>query len=111
MKYILFGEGPLARGELGSRSPELAQKTAELAKDEKKYGKVIMPAHYYATGKFVAIVEFDNARQIANRMTLYGVGAIYKEVYPLIPGEDWSAASQEHRELMEARLKGMLKGK
>jgi hypothetical protein len=110
MKYMLICEGPMARGELSPRVPELNKKTADLLKDEKKYGKVIMPPHYYGSGKIVAIVECDSARQLANRMNLYAPSVIYKEVHPLIPAEDWSAAGQEHQELQVARLKSIVKG-
>jgi len=108
MKYILFGEGRLARGELPLRADsEVSRETAELRKDEEKYGKVILPAHYYSTGKSVAVVEFDNARQLANRLALGALGVTYTKAYPLIPGEDYGAANREHRELQERRWKAL----
>lgn len=107
MKYIVFGEGPPARGQLGAQDPDLSKKTTESLKDEKKYGKAILPAHYYATGKFIAVLEFDNPRQMANRFALYSPGVLYTKIYPLIPSEDMSPATQEHQELMETRLKAI----
>jgi len=95
MKYVLFFEGPLARGKLSSRSPEESAKRSEARKDEKKYGKTILEAHYYATGKGIAIVEFDNYKQIANRMAL-GEPEIIYQICPLIPGTDMGEASQAH---------------
>lgn len=93
MKYVLFYEAPQARdGPL--QSPEERKKQREerqnAMKDEKKFGKVILPAHLYATGKGLAIIEFDNPKQIANRMA-YGApdgnksGVRYK-IMPLIEG-------------------------
>ena len=92
MKYVLFFETPMARdAPLGSheeRKKQLSHRL-EAMKDEKKYGKTLLPAHQYATGKGLAIVEFDNAKQIANRMA-YGApdgktGVKYK-IMPLIEG-------------------------
>ena len=94
MKYILFAEAPPARGELGERPKERAKKI-EARKDEKKYGKVTLEPHFYATGKLVLVVEFDSPRQLANRMAIGAPDLLYK-AYPLIPGDDWGAAMEEH---------------
>ena len=93
MKYVLFFETPMARDapleSLEERKKQLA-KRLEAMKDEKKYGKTVLPAHQYATGKGLAIVEFDNPKQIANRMA-FGApdgnksGVRYK-IMPLIEG-------------------------
>ena len=91
MKYILFFEGPLARGQISSRSPEESATIGEARKDEKKYGKMILEAHYYATGKGIAIVDFDNHKQIANRMALGQPDIIYK-ICPLLSATDMSEA-------------------
>ena len=96
MKYILFFEGPLARGIKSSRSSTESAKISEARKDEKKYGKTILEAHWYETGKGIAIVEFDNHKQIANRMTLGEPDVIYK-ICPLIPGSDMSEARRAQK--------------
>ncbi len=95
MKYVLFFEGPLARGQTSSRSPEESAKNSEARKDEKKYGKTILEAHYYETGKGIAIVDFDDHEQIANRMALGLPDIIYK-ICPLISGTDMSEARRAH---------------
>jgi hypothetical protein len=94
MKYILFAEAPPARGKLGT-GREDREKKIEMRKDEEKYGKVILEPHFYSTGKLILVVDFDNPRQMANRMALGAPELIYK-AYPLIPGEDWGAAMDEH---------------
>jgi len=94
MKYILFAEAPPARGKLGS-GPEASAKKIEARKDEKKYGKVILEPHFYATGKLVLVVEFDNPQQYANRMAIGTPDLIYK-AYPLVSGDDWGKAMREH---------------
>ena len=93
MKYVLFFETPMARdGPLPSAEEreEERKKRTEALKDEKKFGKVILPGHQYATGKGLAIIEFDNTKQIANRMALNAPdgnksGVRYK-IMPLIEG-------------------------
>ncbi len=94
MKYVLFFEGAPARGKLGGSREERA-KSMEARKDEKKYGKTILEGHFYATGKGIAIVEFDNPKQIANRMALGIPDLIYK-ICPLVPGPDWGEAMEAH---------------
>jgi len=94
MKYILFAEAPPARGKLGLATGP-SKKKIEARKDEKKYGKVIFEPHFYATGKLVLVVEFDNPTQYANRMAIGAPDLIYK-AYPLVPGEDWGKAMAEH---------------
>ena len=103
MKYVLFYEAPQARAA-PLPSPEdrkkMYKKRQEDMKDEKKYGKTIVPAHLYATGKGLAIVEFDNPKQIANRMA-YGapdgkMGVKYK-IMPLIEGSMFQESMAEIR--------------
>ena len=69
-------------------------------KDEEKYGKTIVPAHLYATGKGLAIVEFKNQKQIANRMAFGApdgkTGVKYK-IMPLIEGSVYQASLAEIR--------------
>ena len=93
MKYVLFFDTPQARGgsllSLDLRKKERS-KREESIKDEKKYGKIVFPAHQYATGKGLVIVEFDDPKQIANRMALNApdgdeTGVRYK-IMPLIEG-------------------------
>jgi hypothetical protein len=94
MKYILFGEMPPARGEPDT-TPEERKEAQELRKNEEKYGKVILEPHWYATGKAVVVVEFDNPQQMANRLALGIKDHIYT-IYPLIPREEWRNAMNEH---------------
>jgi hypothetical protein len=94
MKYILFAEAPPARGKLGAGT-EVTEKKVEIRKDEKKFGKVILEPHFYATGKLVLILEIDNLQQLANRMAL-GVPDLIYTAHPLINGDDWGKAMREH---------------
>jgi len=94
MKYVLFYEAPPARGKLGSGPEERAKRRWAL-KDEKKYGKTILEGHMYATGKGIAIVEFDNLKQLANRMALNSPDVIYKPM-PLIPGSTMQESMKDH---------------
>ena len=90
MKYILFFEGPPAQGKVPTGDPEKIKKGREAVQtDEKKYGKTILPAHFYASGKGVAIVEFDNPKQIANRMAAGTPNTIYKRISPLVLASSW----------------------
>ena len=90
MKYILFFEGPPAKGKLPSGDPEELAKQRELVQtDEKTYGKTILPAHFYASGQGIAIVEFDNPQQIANRMAAGTPNTIYKRISPLVLASSW----------------------
>jgi hypothetical protein len=92
MKYVLFFEAPPARNA-PLMSPEERKKEYELRqammKDEEKYGKTIFPAHIYATGKGLAIVEFKNQKQMANRMAFNfpdGTTGVQYKIMPLIEG-------------------------
>ena len=97
MKYILFFEGPPARGKTPSGDPEeLKKRREEVQTNEKKYGKTIIPAHFYASGQGVAVVEFDNPEQIANRMAAGTPITVYKKISPLVPATYWGAAVEEH---------------
>jgi hypothetical protein len=97
MKYVLFFEGPPARGKLPSGDPEKTAKRREAVQtDEKKYGKTILRAHFYASGQGLAIVEFDNPQQIANRMAANTPNTIYKKISPLVPGPSWGEALEAH---------------
>jgi hypothetical protein len=97
MKYVLFFEGPPAKGKVPSGDPEKLSKQRELVQtDEKKYGKTILRAHFYASGQGLAIVEFDNPQQIANRMAAGTPNTIYKKISPLVPGPDWGEALSSH---------------
>ena len=93
MKYVLFYEGPAARGIIGDT--ESYTSSQEAMKDEKKYGKVILEGHQYATGKGIAIVEFDDPKQIANRMALNSPMVKYK-IMPLIKGKVFQESMREH---------------
>jgi ATP-dependent protease HslVU (ClpYQ) ATPase subunit len=104
MKYVLFFDTPQARdGPLPSlemRKKEIIERQ-EVMKDEKKYGKTVFPAHQYATGKGLAIVEFDNPKQIANRMAFNTPdgnksGVVY-QIMPLIEGTMFQESLNEIR--------------
>ncbi len=97
MKYVLFFEGPPAKGKSPSGDPEeLAKQREAVQTDEKKYGKTILRAHFYASGKGIAVVEFDNPKQIANRMAAGTPNTVYKKISPLVPGPYWGEALEAH---------------
>jgi len=56
----------------------------------------IIPAHFYASGQGVAVVEFENPEQIANRMAAGTPITVYKKISPLVPATYWGAAVEEH---------------
>ena len=104
MKFVLFFDTPQARdGPLPSAAEikkEMEHRLTVL-KDEKKYGKTIVPAHQYATGKGLAIIEFEDAKQIANRMAFNAPdgnksGVVYK-MMPLIEGTMYQESLAEIR--------------
>ena len=95
MKYLVFAELPPARGK-PDLPPEERAHTQELRKNEEKYGKIILEPHWYATGKVVTVIEFDNPKQIANRLAL-GIDDHIYTLHPLIPKDDWIDAMNEHK--------------
>ncbi len=103
MKYVLFYEAPQARDaplqSADERKKQLTKRQVDM-KDEEKYGKTIVPAHLYATGKGLAIVEFKNQKQIANRMAYGapdGVTGVRYKIMPLIEGAVYQASLAEIR--------------
>lgn len=67
MLYLLFWEQkemPPAERE------KFSQKAREERGKEEKYGKEILPPHFYETGKGITVVEIDDPKQLANRMAL-----------------------------------------
>lgn len=97
MKFVLFYETPQASRV--KQDPDVRQKnikkSQDARKDEEKYGKVVMQGHLYATGKGIAIIEFSDAKQMANRMALNNPDVQYK-AYPLVKGELFQEALKEH---------------
>ncbi len=88
---------PQPKGKLPSGDPDKLAKLRELVQtDEKKYGKTILRAHFYASGQGIAIVEFDNPKQIANRMAAGTPNTIYKKISPLVPATNWGEALSAH---------------
>jgi len=73
-----------------------SKRREEVQTNEKKYGKTIIPAHFYASGQGVAVVEFENPEQIANRMAAGTPITVYKKISPLVPATYWGAAVEEH---------------
>ena len=67
MKYLLFWE---QKEMPPSEREKFSTKAREERGNEEKYGKEILPPHYYETGKGITVVEITDPRQLANRMAL-----------------------------------------
>ena len=91
MKYLLFWEqkemDPAERAEF-SRSAR------EERRDEERFGKVILPPHFYETYKGVTVVEIDDPKQLANRMALVAPYTRIRAV-PLIRSTVFSESTEE----------------
>ena len=44
----------------------------------------------------IAIVEFDNPKQIANRMAAGTPNTVYKKISPLVPATNWGESLEAH---------------
>ncbi len=91
MKYLLFWEqkdiDPEERAKISLRA-------REARKDEEKYGKIVLPPHFYATFKGVTVVEIDDPKQLSNRMALVAPYTRIKAV-PLIRSTMYSESVEE----------------
>jgi len=91
LKYLLFWEQkdiPL------EERAKIAQGAREERKDENKYGKIVLPPHFYASLKGVTVVEIDDPKQLANRMALVAPYTRIKAV-PLIRSTIYSQSVAE----------------
>ncbi len=91
MKYLLFWE----QKEINPKErTKFSRRVREERRDEAKYGKVVLPPHFYATYKGVTVVEIDDPRQLANRMALVAPYTHIKAL-PLIRSTMYSEAVEE----------------
>jgi len=74
---------------------KISQRAREERKNEEKYGKIILPPHFYATLKGISIVEIDDPKQLANRMALVAPYTTIRAV-PLIRTTMFSESMEEH---------------
>jgi len=91
MKYLLFWEQEDIDPEERAR---ISRRAREERKDEERYGRVVLPPHFYATFKGVTVVEIDDPRQLANRMALVAPYTRIRAV-PLIRSTMFSEAMEE----------------
>lgn len=91
MKYLLFWEQKDIDPE---ERAKISRRAREARKDEEKYGKVVLPPHFYATYKGVTIVEIDDPKQLSNRMALVAPYTRIKAV-PLIMSTTYSESVEE----------------
>ena len=91
MKYLLFWEQKEIDPEERAR---FSRRAREARRDEGKYGKVVLPPHFYATYKGVTVVEIDDPKQLANRIALVAPYTRIKAV-PLIRSTMVSEAMEE----------------
>jgi len=91
LKYLLFWEqkkmDPAERAEF-------SREAREERRDEERFGKVILPPHFYATYKGVTVVEIDDPKQLANRMALVAPYTRIRAV-PLIRSTLFSESAEE----------------
>jgi hypothetical protein len=94
LKYLIFWEQKEMPLE---ERMKFSEKARDERRDEEKYGKIILPPHFYASLKGVTIIEIDNPQQLANRMALVAPYTRIKAV-PLIRSTMYSHAVEElHR--------------
>ena len=91
MKYLLFWE----QKEMDpAERAEFSRGAREERRDEERFGKVILPPHFYETYKGVTVVEIDDPKQLANRMALVAPYTRIKAV-PLIRSTLFSESAEE----------------
>ena len=91
MMYLLFWE----QKEMPPMEREkFSIKAREERGNEEKYGKEILPPHFYETGKGVTVVEINDHKQLANRMALIDPYTTIKAL-PLIRTTMYSDSVQE----------------
>ena len=86
MKYLLFWEQE-------GVDPEERARISRRAREE-RYGRVVLPPHFYATFRGVTVVEIDDPRQLANRMALVAPYTRIRAV-PLIRSTMFSEAAEK----------------
>jgi len=91
MKYLLFWEQEGVDPEERAR---ISRRARVERRDEERYGRVVLPPHFYATFKGVTVVEIDDPRQLANRMALVAPYTRVRAV-PLIRSTMFSEAVEE----------------
>ena len=91
MKYLLFWE---QREMDPAERAEFSRGAREARKDEARFGKVVLPPHFYETCKGVTVVEIDDAKQLANRMALVAPYTRIRAV-PLIRSTMFSESVEE----------------
>jgi hypothetical protein len=72
----------------------LKARRLEERRNEEKYGRVVLPPHFYETSKGMTVVEIDDPRQLANRMALVAPYTRIRAV-PLIRSTMYSEAMEE----------------
>ena len=83
MKYVL--KWRIIKPPKDDAEQKARQAQNEKRQDEKKYGKVLYPAHMVGNFKGFTIVECDYS-QLKNRLTL--VNWLDYEVVPIIPAQE-----------------------
>ena len=73
---------------------KFSQGAREERKDEEKYGKIVLPPHFYASLQGVTVVEINDPKQLANRMALVAPYTRIKAV-PLIRSTMYSQSVEE----------------
>jgi hypothetical protein len=91
VKYLLFWEQKDIPPE---DRVKFSQGAREERKDEEKYGKIVLPPHFYASLKGVTVVEIGDPKQLANRMALVAPYTRIKAV-PLIRSTMYSQSVEE----------------
>ena len=91
MKYLFFWE----QKEMDpAERAEFSRGAREARRDEGRFGKVVLPPHFYATYKGVTVVEIDDPKQLANRMALVTPYTRIKAV-PLIRSTIFNESAEE----------------
>jgi len=91
LKYLLFWE----QNEMDpAERAEFSRGAREARRDEERFGKVILAPHFYETYKGVTVVEIDDPKQLANRMTLVAPYTRIRAV-PLIRSTMFSESAEE----------------
>ncbi len=83
-----------AHHRLSITRARISRRAPEERRDEERYGRVVLPPHFYATFKGVTVVEVDDPRQLANRMALVAPYTRIRAV-PLIRSTMFSEAVKE----------------
>jgi len=91
LKYLLFWE----QKEMDpAERVEFSRGAREERVDEERFGKVVLPPHFYETYKGVTVVEIDDPKQLANRMALVAPYTRIRAV-PLVRSTLFSESAEE----------------